>query len=60
VRGRRYAPSGVVRAISRRRRSLAADLWDCYVGTTRQRNQEDTRNRLSANGKKGMWRRWKR
>ena len=39
---------------------LAHNLWDCYILTVRQRNQEVTKNRLSAHGVKGAWRRWHR
>jgi len=35
-------------------------LWDTYIGTIRQQNHEDTRNRLSAQGRRGAWRRWHR
>ena len=43
---------------------LAHNLWDCYVLTVRQRNQEVTSKRLTAAGRAGglksAWRRWKR
>jgi RNA polymerase sigma factor (sigma-70 family) len=42
------------------KRGLARDLWDCYVLTTRQRNQAVRSKRLSAGGRKGAWRRWHR
>jgi RNA polymerase sigma factor (sigma-70 family) len=44
--------------------SLASALWDCYVLTTRQWNQEVRRKRLSIAGRcgalKANWRRWHR
>jgi RNA polymerase sigma factor (sigma-70 family) len=44
--------------------SLPADLWDCYVLTTRQWNHEIRRKRLSVAGRcgglKAAWRRWHR
>ena len=43
---------------------LAHNLWDCYVLTVRQQNQELTRKRLTAAGRAGglksSWRRWRR
>lgn len=45
-------------------RRLDLDLWDCYVLTVRERNQQLTRKRLIAAGRaggfKGAWRRWHR
>jgi RNA polymerase sigma factor (sigma-70 family) len=39
---------------------LTNSLWDCYVLEMRQRNQTDTRKRLSLAGARGAWRRWHR
>jgi RNA polymerase sigma factor (sigma-70 family) len=39
---------------------LAIALWDAATLYTRQAYQQDTRNRLSLQGQKSAWRRWKR
>jgi RNA polymerase sigma factor (sigma-70 family) len=45
---------------TRDRRSLGDALWDSYVAQTRVQNQTRTRNTLSAAGRRGAWRRWRR
>lgn len=39
---------------------LVSKLWDSYVGQTRLQAQRVTAQRLSAAGRRGNWRRWKR
>lgn len=39
---------------------VKTNLWDSYVNQVRQRNDDLRRRRLSAAGRLGAWRRWKR
>jgi RNA polymerase sigma factor (sigma-70 family) len=43
-----------------RRIPLTSLLWDAYIIQTRKQNQEDTRNRLAAQGRRSAWRRYHR